>query len=372
MNPLNRLISHPTHPRPDAAAVTTAFTFGRVTQLLAGHPLLPAIRYRARLEAARRCSGVDGVLIDPWHLAAVLAGLRLRLNGDSAAERGGTFDAARLALDVYGWLAEPDPDQEDEIRRAEAAIAAARAGTPFHDVAFATRTWVEAGKSRMAMRAASVRHWHKHGLLPQGVPLVGAASLAAGESWEPETWVPRYFRALSNEADDLLLLVSRLDHAWRQAREVVRGGCRATSRAPALIDLLAAAPLLSSSAAAEALGVAPKNAIMILNDLAKRGVIIEVSRRAKRLLYALPGMAPLRAAVVGPKRPDVGRGRGRPRLARFDLEEPQVVVDPPPPQPALPRIDIDYSSLDAAMMEMEATTKRTRAALDAMFGKACE
>ena len=369
MNPLDRLLSLPNSSRSGAAAITAAFVFGRVSQALTGHPLLPAIRYRAQLEAARRCAGVDGMLIDPWHLAAVLAGLRLRLEGDSIADRGGTFDAARRALEVYGWLADPDCDQEGEIRRAEAAIAAVKAGTPFHDAAFALRTWVEAGESRMAMRAATIRHWHKHGLLPQGVPLVGAASLAADESWEPERWVPRFFRALSSEADELLLLVSRLDHAWRQAREAVRGR-RLTSRAPALIDLLAAAPLLSSPAVAEALDVAPKNAIRLLDEMTGQGVIIEVSRRAKRRLYALPGMAPLRANVVEPKRPEMGRGRGRPPMVRFDLEAPQVAEVSSAPSTPLPRIEIDYSGLDAAMMEMEAATKRTRATLDAMFGKA--
>lgn len=368
MNPLNRLLSLSNSPRLDVSVITTAFAFGRVSNALANHPLLSVIRYRAGLEAARRCAGVDGMLIDPWHLAAVLAGLRLRLDGDSAADRGGRFDAARQALEVYGWLATPDDDQDHEIRRAEAAIAAIKMGTPLHNAAFALRVWVEAGESRMAMRAATIRHWHKHGLLPHGVPLVGAASLAADESWGAETWVPRFFRSLSNEADDLLLLVSRLDRAWRQAREAVRGR-RMTSRAPALIDLLAAAPLLSSRAAAEALDIAPKNVIRLLDELTEQGVIIEVSRRAKRRLYALPGMAPLRDNVVEPKRPEVGRGRGRPPTARFDLEENQAVEAPSTPSTPLPRINIDYSGLDAAMAEMESATKRTRAALDALFGR---
>jgi hypothetical protein len=51
----------------------------RLDEALDGHPLLPAFLYRARLEAVRRQAAVDGQLIDPWHLAAVLDGLRLRM-----------------------------------------------------------------------------------------------------------------------------------------------------------------------------------------------------------------------------------------------------------------------------------------------------
>jgi hypothetical protein len=45
----------------------------RASTALARHPLLPAVLYRARLDAARRAAAVDGQAIDPWHLAAVCA-----------------------------------------------------------------------------------------------------------------------------------------------------------------------------------------------------------------------------------------------------------------------------------------------------------
>ena len=56
-----------------------ARAIARLDQALVGHPLLPAFLYRARLEAVRRQTAVDGQLIDPWHLAAVLEGLRMRI-----------------------------------------------------------------------------------------------------------------------------------------------------------------------------------------------------------------------------------------------------------------------------------------------------
>src|SRR5260221_9372053 len=52
----------------------------RLDQALNGHPLLPAFLYRARLDAVRRQAAVDGQLIDPWHLAAMLEGLRIRMD----------------------------------------------------------------------------------------------------------------------------------------------------------------------------------------------------------------------------------------------------------------------------------------------------
>jgi hypothetical protein len=66
----------------------------RLDQALDGHPLLPAFLYRARLEAVRRQAAIDGQLIDPWHLAAVLEGLRLRMDHAlRIIDRGVIFEA---------------------------------------------------------------------------------------------------------------------------------------------------------------------------------------------------------------------------------------------------------------------------------------
>lgn len=352
-------------PRPPLLAmplIAAAHAFGRLAQALHGHPLLPAIRYRARLEAARRAAAVDGQAIDPWHLAALLAGLRPRLDGARIADRGDMFAAARHALAVHRWLADPDFDQEGEIQRADAALAAETAD-PFTAAASALRTWVEAGKSRMAMRAALIRHWHRRALLPAGVPVFGAASLAAGEEWDPEVWLPAFLGRLANEADEIVNLTRRLDQAWHQARQAVQGR-RPTSHAPALIDLLAAAPLLSSPAAAAALAIAPKNAIALLQDLAQAGIIIEVSQRAKRQLYALPHLAPLRDGVAAPRRPEPFRSRGRPRLEELE-EAPEPFVPSPPPiaRVEMRAIDINYGNLEQAMAELDDVIRRTHHAL---------
>jgi hypothetical protein len=77
----------------------------RLDQALTGHPLASAVLYRARLEAVRRQAGVDGQLIDPWHLAATLEGLRLRMDPQlRIIDRGAILDKARAAPCINGSL----------------------------------------------------------------------------------------------------------------------------------------------------------------------------------------------------------------------------------------------------------------------------
>src|SRR5581483_7274722 len=76
------------------ALARAAAAIARLDQALAFHPLRPAFLYRARLDAVRRQADVDGRRIDPWHLAALLEGLRLRMDTElSLFERGEIFDA---------------------------------------------------------------------------------------------------------------------------------------------------------------------------------------------------------------------------------------------------------------------------------------
>ena len=63
-----------------AALAEAAAAIARLGEALASHPLRPAFLYRGRLDAVRRQAAVDGLAIDPWPLAAVIEGLRLRLD----------------------------------------------------------------------------------------------------------------------------------------------------------------------------------------------------------------------------------------------------------------------------------------------------
>jgi hypothetical protein len=158
-----------------------AAAFGRLDQALGNHPLRPAFLHRARLDAVRRQAAVDGQAIDPWHLAAVLEGLRLRIDGAlRIVDRG----AARHALELHQWLVAPDFDQEGDVQQAEKCLAAQTRVTPLLAAAHGIRTWIENGGARPPIRAALIRFWTKHRLLRAPVPLTGARALQADTSWD--------------------------------------------------------------------------------------------------------------------------------------------------------------------------------------------
>ena len=140
------------------ALAQAAAALARLDQALAGHPLLPAFLHRARLDAVRRQAAVDGQVIDPWHLAAVLEGFRLRMDGAlRIIDRGAILAAARHALDLHQWLVAPDFDQEGAVQRAEQVLAAAAASgaTPLLAAATGLHTWLGGdGQQPVATEAA--------------------------------------------------------------------------------------------------------------------------------------------------------------------------------------------------------------------------
>jgi len=159
-----------------------------------------------------------------------------------------------------------------------------------------------------------VRFWGKHGLLRASVPLTGAAALRTDVPFDRESWPTTFLAALADEAADALQLLADLERAWVAARCTVTAGRRRHSHAAAALDLLAAAPLLSATTLAAALGMAVKNAAVLLDDFCRSGIAVEVTHRSKRRLFGLAGVTPLRNAGAFPYRPDAERGRGCPPL----------------------------------------------------------
>ena len=342
------------------ALANASSAVARLDQALTGHPLASAVLYRARLEAVRRQAGVDGQLIDPWHLAATLEGLRLRMDSQlRIIDRGAILDKARAALALHQWIAEPDFDQEGEVQRAEAMLASQPASLPpLIGAAQGFRAWINAGETRPAMRAAMIRYWRKRHLLRLPVPLTGAASLRSEQSWDWDLWAPAFLSAIETEASDALDLLYTLERAWFSARRATAERRKDAHDARA-VDVLAAAPVLSATTLARVLGIAVKNAIRILDTLVAAEVAIEVTHRSKRRLFALAGLVPIRDAVRPPYRPDPGRGRGRPRLDVI-TPEPEAPLEPLPPLTPVERRAFDYSALDEAMAHLDAVVRHTR------------
>jgi hypothetical protein len=352
------------------ALAQAAAAIARLDQALAGHPLLPAFLHRARLEAVRRQAAVDGQAIDPWHLAAVLEGLRLRMDGAlRIVDRGAILAAARHALELHQWLVAPDFDQEGEVRQAAAVLAAQAGATPLLAAADGVRRWIGGdghggvGGSRPPIRAALVRFWTKHHLLRAPVPLTGARALRAEASWDRPVWIADFLGALAGEAEDALDLLATLERAWFAARAVVAGRRRHSRAAPA-VDILAAAPLVSATSLAAGLGMAVKNAAALLDDFHRTGIAVEVTHRAKRRLFGLTGLAPLREVVRPPSRPDPTRGRGRPRRDQLDdSADSAVPALPVAPLTPVDRRQFDYGDLDRWMAHIDQTIRQVRRAL---------
>jgi hypothetical protein len=351
-----------------AALADAASAIARLDQALAGHPLAQAFLHRARLAAVRQQVAVDGHLIDPWHLAATIEGLRLRMDPYlRIIDRADILEKAKTALTLHQWIVEPDFDQEGEVQRAETVLARQPASLPpLIAGAQGLREWIESGETRPAMRSAMVRFWRKRQLLRLPVPLTGAAALRSEQSWARDQWLPAFFRAIAREAADSLDLLYTMERAWFDARRGVAGR-RKDSHDAAAVDVLAAAPMLSATTLARVLRIAVKSAIRILDDLATAEIAIEVTHRAKRRLFGLQGLTPLRDVVRPPYRPEPGRGRGRPPIQRFDDE----VADPPPlpppsPLPPLTPIErraFDYTALAEAMAQLDEVVRASRVAL---------
>jgi len=345
-----------------AALAEAAAAIARLDEALAFHPLQHAFLYRARLDAVRRQAAVDGQLIDPWQLAAVLEGLRLRMDGAlRIIDRGETLDAARHALTLHQWIVAPDFDQEGEVQRAARHLAGfvRDNGTPLLFAAEGMHAWLADNGARPPVRAALVRFWGRHHLLRLPVALTGAAALRADTPLARDAWTIHFLHAVAAEAADARQLLLDLERAWFEARVTVAGR-RRDSRVIAGVDLLAAVPLVSATSLARGLGLAVKNAIRLLEGLVTAGVAVEVTQRAKRRLFGLEGLAPLADVVRPPDRPEPGRGRGQPPVI---VEPPALPPAPLPPLSPIERKRFDYSELEAAMAYAEQVMHETGRAL---------
>ncbi len=377
------------------ALAAAAASIARLDEALVSHPLRSAFLYRARLEAVRRQTAVDGMLIDPWHLAAVLEGFRLHADARlGRVDRGSVIDAARHAFDQYQWLVFPDFDQEGVVQQAEAHLAGfgAPGETPLLSAARGVHAWLSrgpsggsapaggegeavtgtrlAGGARAPIRAALVRFWTRQKLLRTQVPLSGAAALRAETPFDPAGWTPAFLRAVTAEAADGRQVLMDLERAWFSARAAMAGR-RRDSHAAAAVDVLAAVPLISATSLAAGLGMAVKNAIRLLDGLVDAGVAVEVTHRSKRRLFGLKAMAALAEAVRPPYRPEPGRGRGRPPTLAADDD----IAGPPPPLPPLTPIErrsFDYSELERCMAQLELSIRYTKHTLDALVGPKIE
>jgi hypothetical protein len=248
-----------------AALERAAGSIARLDAAVADHPLAPAWAWRARLDAVHRQAAVDGKAIDPWHLAALIEGVRLRVDHvPPMLERGLLFAAASHAFGLYRWFVGPDRAQQDAISAAATHLEAAADGqSPLLGAALAVHAWLDRGGERPPLRAALVRYWLRRGVTALPCPLLtGAGALGAEIPWAREAWVGHFLTALAAEAEDGLTLLRSIERPWLAARAAIAGR-RRDSRAAQAVDILAAAPLVSATSLGHALGMARTNETLL-------------------------------------------------------------------------------------------------------------
>jgi hypothetical protein len=207
-----------------AALEHAAAAIARLDALSTGHPLLSAWLWRARLEAVRRHAPCDGRAIDPWHLAAMIEGVRFRMDRAAAIiERGTIFEAARHAFQLWGCFARPDAAQMQAIERAAAALSASGHASPLLGAALAVRAWLDRGGDRPPLHAALPLHWQRCGLMHVTAPLLtGAAAFRADAPQPIEAWLAEFLAALAEEAEAGIALLRLLEREWFAARAAIR------------------------------------------------------------------------------------------------------------------------------------------------------
>jgi hypothetical protein len=360
-----------------AALEHAARAVARLDSALARHPLASAWAWRARLDAVRRQAMVDGRVIDPWHLAALIEGVRFRLGGSPALiDRGAVFAAAHHAFALYRWFSGPDETQQAAIADAAACLdSSAGEHAPVLGAALGVHAWLGRGGERPPLRAALAGYWARRGVTPLPCPLLtGARALHADIPWARQAWLGHFLDALAEEAEDGLALLSSLERHWFTARRAVAGR-RRDSRAGHAVDILAAAPLLSATSLGAALGMATKNATRLLEGFVVLGIASEVTHRAKRRLYGLKHLAPLREATASPRRPLPGRHPGRPSAASAAAETPGsedradvAPLAPSPPLPRLQREEFEFGELDRWLDLADQAIRRTHRILEDYTG----
>src|SRR4051794_29469988 len=360
----------------EAAAVAV----GRLDAALAGNPLRRAWTFWSELDAARRHAEADGRKVDLFRLAAHLHGLPLRL-GDttSAPERGREIANLNYAVELRSWMAAPDPEQQ---RLRDIALDSLRDRGGGQPALVATAQgmldWLAGQGSRAAIRAAVPLYLRDRAITIHALAAVtGGDALRAGPD-DPDGFTVRFLETIQRQAADGRDRLLTMEREWREARIRVdhRAGARSNSRLPAAVDLLAASPLLSISALAEALGCSVEGASRMLDALVGLEVAAEVTGRTgrgARRLYGLRRLLPIRAETTATRRRARGGQRGRPKRvlpAPFAelADEPKAAAGAPDAEPVEPArlaaVSFDFDALDRLIAAADERTRGVRRLLD--------
>jgi hypothetical protein len=276
-------------------------------------------------------------------------------------------------------MAAPDPEQ---VRLRDIALDSLRAQDRGQPALVATAQgmldWLAGQGSRPAIRTAVPLYLRDRGITIHALAAVtGGDALRAGPD-DPDGFTVRFLDAVQREAAEGRDLLLTMEREWREARSRVdrRAGARSNSRLPAAVDLLAASPLLSITALADALGCSVEGASRMLDSLVQLEVAAEVTGRTgrgARRLYGLKRLLPIRAETTAVQRRARGGQRGRPKriltapFAELADEAGAAGITPgaEPVEPArLAAVNFDFDALDRLIAAADERTRGVRRLLD--------
>lgn len=276
-------------------------------------------------------------------------------------------------------MAAPDPDQQRLRDIALDSLRDCGVGQPaLVATAQGMLAWLTGQGSRPAIRAAVPLYLRDRGITIHALAAVtGGDALRAGPD-DPDRFTVRFLDAVQREASDGRDMLLTMEREWRGARLRVdhRAGARSNSRLPAAVDLLAASPLLSITALAEALGCSVEGASRMLDALVQLEVAAEVTGRTgrgARRLYGLRRRLPIRAETTAIQRRARGGQRGRPKrvlTAPFaELADDTGAAEAPPDAASaeptrLTAVSFDFAALDRLIAAADERTRGVRRLLD--------
>ena len=309
------------------------------------------------------------MMIDPWHLAALVEGVRLRLDpGARLSDRGAIFAAARHAMALYQWSSRPDNAQQAAINAAAAHLTmVAGRHSPLLGAAYAVHTWLDQGGERPPMRAALARYWVDRGVTARPCPLLtGAAALAAAVPWTHDIWVGHFLDAVAAEAADGLALLRLIERSWGHAAMPSPAGaaiCMPPPRSTCWRPRPYCRPPRSLSCSA----LRSKTPFACSMGWSCRAS----SARSPTAQNAGSTGSPTspRCARPPPRRSHPGRRPGRPGGAVIDLmdataAEAMAPLAPAPPLPPRERRQFDFSAIDQLLDRTDQAIRRAQTVLE--------
>ncbi len=294
----------------DRALERAALALGRLDQALSGHPLRTAWLHRARLGAAQRGAAEDGRAVDPGRLLALV----LELPADRRRDYGAEAHALRLFRALQR--------QDDEMGEGETGGAGAADAAPALDDLLEILDR-EAGRHPVLSAAGhALWQWRRSGRPPgigqvavplflartglAGAPLPGLC-LAPPPAEPLDLWLGRWLNGLAARADQARRGLDGLALTWTLWRRRI-GERRSSSRLVRLAGLAAAMPRLSPALAERHLGCTRRGACLLLAELARLGVLREVTGRRAWKLYVTEDLGTPDLGAAPPPGPDIPAG----------------------------------------------------------------